>query len=799
MIGIILLPLFVAQAKSSLPTPVAPPLTTNAQIGALEKSAGLPFDAMFPRRSFFGKSASGLEWSKDDRYLVYLWNPIKERGNDLYLYDTKSGTSTRLTKPDTWLEFDRNIPKALEQNKKEDDELDKADKMSDLEYREWRLKRKEEAAKRKEPLPSYPGVSAATWSPKSDELLVTYAGDIYRWKLGEAKPTRLTNTRDREGDAEFTPDASGFTFARGNAIYRARFDSPIVEQLNPELPDRLEMAGYQLSPDGTKMMVRVDNWTQPNRTVQWISFKDRFAKAVTVNRGVADDEFKIDSRVYLYDITQGRDPKNDGKPWEVWTYKGGKEWQQTSIVNGRGARGSDNQEFAWSKDSKKFVFATWRRTAMEYEIKVADLEKKELTVAYKAKLDGDHDTPGMSQPFFTPDGSKIIAMLDISGYRHPWIIDPVKQTASPITKGAFDCYPVRITPDGKSLFVTANPVTAPVEGVFRVDIESGEMKQIGKKTGVYENTAFSESTNQLAANFKSWSSPSELYVLDGDEKKVTDSHRGTFDAVNKEKPNLFTFQNRNGQTVHGYMFLPDNFKKTDKRPLFMYVYGGPLGKGNSVEVGTFNTTAYLFNQYLTRVFGYVTIVVDPRGSSGYGNAFGNANWEKPGQAQVEDLSDAAKYMAKEYGIDTTKVGINGWSFGGFQTQMCLFTAPDVFTLGIAGAGPTEWQNYNTWYTAGVIGASPSGSPADLDKYSLTSLAKNLRSPLMLLHGMEDDNVLFQDTVNVYRKLLQYGRGPLVELALDPTGGHGMGGDMDSRDRHAIYLGFLNKWWGPYKK
>ena len=65
--------------------------------------------------------------------------------------------------------------------------------------------------------------------------------------------------------------------------------------------------------------------------------------------------------------------------------------------------------------------------------------------------------------------------------------------------------------------------------------------------------------------------------------------------------------------------------------------------------------------------------------------------------------------------------------------------------------------------------------------------------------MEDDNVLFQDTVNVYRKLLQYGRGPLVELALDPTGAHGMGGDMDSRDRHAIYLGFLNKWWGPYKK
>ncbi len=127
----------------------------------------------------------------------------------------------------------------------------------------------------------------------------------------------------------------------------------------------------------------------------------------------------------------------------------------------------------------------------------------------------------------------------------------------------------------------------------------------------------------------------------------------------------------------------------------------------------------------------------------------------------------------------------------------MYTAPDVFTLGIAGAGPTEWQNYNTWYSTGVIGPVPNGKAEDLDKYSLTYLAKNLRGPLLLLHGMEDTNVLFQDTVKVYRKLLQAGKGPLVELAIDPTGGHGMGGDMDTRDRHAIYATFLAKWWGPY--
>lgn len=247
------------------------------------------------------------------------------------------------------------------------------------------------------------------------------------------------------------------------------------------------------------------------------------------------------------------------------------------------------------------------------------------------------------------------------------------------------------------------------------------------------------------------------------------------------------------------MFLPPGFKKEDKRPLFIYVYGGPLTDSYSVTDGSFNSSGYLFNMYLSYVHGYVTATIDPRGQSGYGEVFGKANWEAPGVAQVEDLSDGVKYLIDNYGVDSKKVGINGWSFGGFQTQMCMYTAPDVFTLGIAGAGPTEWQNYNTWYTGGVIGNSRDGKPEDLDKYSLTYLAKNLKSPLMLLHGVEDTNVLYQDTIKVYRKLLQYGLGSLVELVIDPTGGHGLGGDINNKDRHAIYLSFILRHWGSFTK
>jgi dipeptidyl aminopeptidase/acylaminoacyl peptidase len=338
--------------------------------------------------------------------------------------------------------------------------------------------------------------------------------------------------------------------------------------------------------------------------------------------------------------------------------------------------------------------------------------------------------------------------------------------------------------------------------LYRIAIASGEMTRITGLSGNYEGAEFTQDCRRYAAIHRSWDGLGELVLGEaGNQTKLTDSHDSAGFMKNiKLKPKLFSYQNRLGQTVHGFMFLPPGWKKSDKRPLMIYVYGGPLGISKSVTDGDFNSTAYLFNMYLSHVLGYVTVTIDPRGQSGYGSVFGKANWERPGVPQVEDLSDGVKHLVANYGVDSKRVAINGWSFGGFQTQMCLYTAPDVFTLGIAGAGPTEWQNYNTWYVGGVIGNAPKGKPEPIDKYSLTHLAKNLKSPMMLLHGVEDTNVLFQDTIAVYRELLQAGKGHLVELAIDPTGGHGMGGDMSNRDRHAIYLSFLLKHWGvPVKR
>lgn len=221
----------------------------------------------------------------------------------------------------------------------------------------------------------------------------------------------------------------------------------------------------------------------------------------------------------------------------------------------------------------------------------------------------------------------------------------------------------------------------------------------------------------------------------------------------------------------------------------IYVYGGPLGTRKSVVDGSYQSSGYFFGGYMAKKHGYVSVVIDPRGQSGYGGMFEKANYEQVGKPQVEDLVDGVKHLTENFNVDNKRVAIHGWSFGGFQTQMCLYTEPDVFQVGMAGAGPTEWENYNAWYTTGTVGPSKKGSP-DQKKYSLRPLAKKLKGKLLLVHGMEDTNVLFQDTVAIYRELLKAGKETNVELFLDPTGGHGLGGDVKMLNRMRKYEEFL---------
>jgi dipeptidyl-peptidase-4 len=652
---------------------------------------------------------------------------------------------------------------------------------------------------------------------------------------------RLTRTRERESDVQYLPDGSGYTYLRAGALLRVSFGDHHIVQLDPELKDGESMVGYRISPDQSRLVFlanRGDSFWGSGRQVTIVNYRERFARARQVTRHMPDDPWpEAFSSVYLYDLT-GHGTE-EGTLERVFTKR---------ITGPRDSLRVPE----WSPDSSRVAFAVFEQTTGlikileagftdesedephaggELEGDASDEEQSDseqdqdsgdkteddastedeaeentkpefkienAEVVYEFFHFGGPNTPNMVHPQYLPDSRRVAFISEISGFRQLHVLDPRYQQLSQLTEGQFEVYPFGISDDHSTLFVTATKDDPTQEHAFTVDLESGDMARLTPGEGVYSSVAISDDGAHVLASFIDFGSPRELRAITtGDDSTMTvltESHPAEAHKLSAVAPEYFTYENRHGQTIHGHMFKPSDWTPEDRRPLLIYVYGGPLGERKMATRGAFSAPSYFFARYMTEVHGYITATIDPRGASGYGAVFEKANFEQVGKPQTEDLVDGANWLVEHAGVDKSRMGLHGWSFGGFQTQMVMYTEPDVFAVGMAGAGPTEWFNYNSWYTTGTIGPHKPGD-LNLEDHSLLPLAKNLTGRLLLIHGMEDSNVLYQDTVNVYRELLKADKEVNVELFLDPTGGHGLGGDIKTIGRYRKYEDFLLRFLG----
>ncbi|HEB60928.1 MAG TPA: S9 family peptidase, partial [Phycisphaeraceae bacterium] len=685
--------------------------------------------------------------------------------------------------------------------------------------------------------PRYGGVNSFSWAPEADELIFVSGGDLYRFFVDSGEIERLTRTKESEFDVQYLPDGSGYTFRRGGGVMKVVFGSSLIMEIDPKLPGGESMDGYRLSPDGNRMVFLTStgwNWGNVGRKINIVNYRNRFAQVTQVPRHMSDDPFPDVSRsVYLYDLqrhfdevsklhkvysrklTGPRDVINVPQWSEdstkiafasyeqksglvtilesAWPYpeekaedNNSEETDETSP--GINSDGENNEDAAAENaDDSQQESAEKEKTDENAENKDEAEEPtkpEDARVIYRFLHNGGPTTPDMIRPQYLDDNKRLVFVTEISGFRHLHVLDPTYEQLDQLTRGRFEVYPLRMSHDRCLLFVTSTKENPAQRNIYKVDLHSGEMVRLDDRDGTFSTVAVSDDGEHVLANFVDYGFPRELLawdVPDGETKILTDSHTEEAHKLTKFIPEYFNFENRHGQTIYGRMFKPDDWSPEDKRPLIIYVYGGPLGTTKMITRGSFSSSSYFFHYYMAKKHGYVTCTIDPRGASGFGGLFEKSNYEQVGKPQVEDLVDCVNWFVENQGVDPKRVGVHGWSFGGFQTQMCMYTQPDVFACGIAGAGPTEWENYNSWYSTGTVGPSRTGK-TDLARFSLLPLAKNLKGHLLLIHGMEDSNVLYQDTVRVYRELLKAGKETLVDLFLDPTGGHGLGGDVKTIGR-----------------
>jgi dipeptidyl-peptidase-4 len=227
---------------------------------------------------------------------------------------------------------------------------------------------------------------------------------------------------------------------------------------------------------------------------------------------------------------------------------------------------------------------------------------------------------------------------------------------------------------------------------------------------------------------------------------------------------------QDGKLLYGRLIKPANFHSGEKYPAVVVVYGGP---GVQDVTNSWGGPDWDRMQVLA-AHGFVIWELDNRGSAGRGHAFETPLFRRFGKTELADQLEGVRYLLAQGFVDPARVGIYGWSYGGFMTLYSLLNAPDVFRAGIAGAPVTNWRNYDTIYTERYLGL-PAENAEGYRASSPVSYAANLKSKLLIVHNIEDDNVLFQNTVQITDALEQAGK--LFDLSIYTGKSHGVTGPV----------------------
>ena len=238
-----------------------------------------------------------------------------------------------------------------------------------------------------------------------------------------------------------------------------------------------------------------------------------------------------------------------------------------------------------------------------------------------------------------------------------------------------------------------------------------------------------------------------------------------------------------GETLHYSLTKPEGFDPAKKYPVVVFVYGGPAAQ--TVTRAWPGRSDHLFNQYLAQN-GYVVFSLDNRGTPRRGAKFGGALYGRQGTVEVQDQVAGVEFLRGQPWVDPARIGVHGWSNGGYMTLMLLAQASDHYACGVAGAPVTDWALYDTHYTERYMD-HPASNP---DGYRLSSVFTHLdglRSKLLLVHGMADDNVLFTNSTKLMSELQK--RGTPFELMTYPGAKHGLQG-ADALHRYRLAEDFF---------
>ena len=693
----------------------------------------LSLDRLFARPFLWGTWPSQIAWAKDSHLLGFLWNAHGESFKDLYVYNAEGKKLLRLT-----------------------DLQGLKDPINDTEA--------EHDIHRKDYLPPPPGLASFDLSHDGSKAVFSYRGDLFIVSTSGGAPQRLTKTKAAEVNPQFSPDATKIAFTHAGQLYVMSLNGGLLDQ-RTDIKPPASLTSYRWSPNGRYLAYSIQ--PTPGRTMPLPIYSGQFVTASPFPRSVAGDS-------------------TGGWHWYVVESSGDAPARELDFGKGNASRAVQ-----WSPDSKFLLVTTQSADFKSQDIRIASADTLKSNSVFHQTDDRWVET---SDAGWDPQSKHIWFVSDQTGYQQLYVVDADGANRKQITKGLWDIHndPFSHNPQwiGDYIYYSSTQQSTAERQYYKVKADgSSDPDRLSTREGMNIGWMSEDGTQQalLEADPKE---PFDLYV---NGERVTKSPLPEFYQLPWAATTYFTYPSlKDHKQVAARLLLPLGYKPNDpnqaKRPAIVYIHGSGYATSVLKQWGSYQEQRFAFNNYLVSK-GYVVLEMDYRGSTDYGRDWRTGVYLKMSGPDLEDVLGGVEYLRGLKNIDMARIGIWGWSYGGFMTAAAMFKAPETFKAGAAFSGVYDWANYNAVYTDERLTA-PYENPEAFRRSSPITFSNQLQNHLLILHGIADTNVLFQEAAQLSEKLIHEGKS--FEEAFYPEENHAYVRDESYRDAFARAAEFFDR-------
>jgi dipeptidyl-peptidase 4 len=374
---------------------------------------------------------------------------------------------------------------------------------------------------------------------------------------------------------------------------------------------------------------------------------------------------------------------------------------------------------------------------------------------------------------FLKNQERFVFSSSKSGFNHLYLFDMSGKELKQLTSGPWEVTKLYGVDEksGKIFFQSAEE--SPLERyVYSIGLDGKGKKKLTSLKGT-NDVVFSADYSSFINTWSDANTPYAftLHASDGRLIKVLEENKELvrkLQGYTYSPKQFFTFRTSEGVSLNGWMIKPADFDSSKKYPVFMFVYGGP---GSQTVNNSWDSRNGLWYQLLAQK-GYIVVSVDNRGTGARGDEFKKCTYRNLGGLETTDQIEAARYLGSLKYVDPARIGIQGWSYGGYMTSLCMTKGADVFRAGIAVAPVTNWKFYDSIYTERYM-QTPKDNDRGYEDNSPVNFADRLKGKFLLVHGTADDNVHMQNSMEFVTRLVKAGKQ--FDLFYYPNKNHGISG------------------------